>query len=324
MCPTLRATVKYGSREMMHSRVRRAVALSLGLAACGVGAAALVSRFLDVTNHPVLVLAVFSPYLMPAIPIGAIAMLIARRRAAAACAGVLTLAALVTQLPTPAESSRDPGVSVRVMSVNTLQGRADARAVVQAARDADVLSVQELTPSGLLELSANGVDAAFTYRIVKPSPGGSGAGLWSRHPLRESPDGEFEGLPIIARIDLAGAATAPTVAVVHLSSPWPWPIDWWRSDIARATQVLAARRDGPVIAAGDFNSTRDMKQFRRLLGAGFASAGRSPTYRAGTRWPPLLTIDHILTRDCSSTSARTVTIAGSDHRAVLATVRLPR
>lgn len=311
---------------MRHSRLFRAAATVVAAVCCAVGAAALVSRRLEVTDHVFLVLAVFSPLLMAAIPFGVVAFLAAGRRRVAAAAAVLALIALATQVPTSWGGPHQPdATALRVVSVNTLQGAADAGAVVRSAGAADVVSIQELTPQGLAALSANGIDDVLPFRIVNPLPGGSGAGLWSRHPLLESPAGEFEGVPIIARLDLRGAAAAGTkaavtVAVVHLSAPWPWPIGWWRADIARATSVLSELSEGAVIAAGDFNSTRDMRQFRELLAAGYGSTNRSPTFPSGRRWPPLLAIDHILTRNCSSSAPKTVTVPGTDHRAVQTTV----
>lgn len=294
----------------------------LGLSACALGATALAARFLDVTNHAILILAVLSPYVMVAIPIGTAALMVGRHWIAAGCAGLLTVGALTTQMTGRAERIADP-VIIRVLSVNTLQGNADARALTDLARsNADVVSLQELTPDGLAKLGASGIDAAFPHRITKPLNGGSGAGLWSRYELHESPEGEFEGVPILAQVDIPGASPALSVAVVHLSAPWPWPIEWWRADIAQATTTLRTMPTDAVVAAGDFNSTRDMAQFRRLLDVGFSDA-TARTYPADRWFPPLMAIDHILTRGCSTSSMRTVAVAGSDHRALVARVELP-
>jgi endonuclease/exonuclease/phosphatase (EEP) superfamily protein YafD len=92
-----------------------------------------------------------------------------------------------------------------------------------------------------------------------------------------------------------------------------------------------ADKAGPaaVIVAGDFNATPDMRQFRDLLTDGYRDAvnqtgtGFSPTYSPHPWIPPLITIDHVLTRNSSARSIRTVDIPGSDHRALLATVAVP-
>ena len=60
-----------------------------------------------------------------------------------------------------------------------------------------------------------------------------------------------------------------------------------------------------VIVAGDFNSTPDMRQFRDLLTNGYrdaveqTGAGFAPTFPSRTWHPPLITIDHVLTRQAA-------------------------
>jgi endonuclease/exonuclease/phosphatase (EEP) superfamily protein YafD len=86
---------------------------------------------------------------------------------------------------------------------------------------------------------------------------------------------------------------------------------------------------GCVIVAADLNSTTDMRPFRGLLRDGYqdaaeqSGAGREPTFPADSRLPPLLAIDHILTRNCVATSLHTVKIPGSDHRGLVASVAIP-
>ena len=53
-------------------------------------------------------------------------------------------------------------------------------------------------------------------------------------------------------------------------------------------------------------------------GAGFA-----PTFPSHSWHPALITIDHVLTRGSIASSIRTVTVPGTDHRALLATVDVP-
>jgi endonuclease/exonuclease/phosphatase (EEP) superfamily protein YafD len=110
-------------------------------------------------------------------------------------------------------------------------------------------------------------------------------------------------------------------------------VDDWRSGIAATKAVLDGFADaGPaaVIIAGDFNSTPDMRQFRDLLTNGYrdaveqTGAGFVPTFPADSWLPPALAIDHVLTRDCRATAVHAMEIAGSDHRALLATVQVPR
>ncbi|WP_442521722.1 hypothetical protein, partial [Salmonella enterica] len=53
-----------------------------------------------------------------------------------------------------------------------------------------------------------------------------------------------------------------------------------------------------------------------------SGAGLTPTYPAGRRVPPLLGIDHILTRNSSASGVHTVRIPGTDHLGLAATIHL--
>ena len=124
-------------------------------------------------------------------------------------------------------------------------------------------------------------------------------------------------------------AADATVVVTHMSAPWPEPIERWRDDIARLATVLqqiAASAPGPVMVGGDLNATSDMREFRRLLHDGYhdaaeqAGAGLTRTHPADLVVPPVFAIDHILTRACTATSVRTLSIPGSDHRALVSDI----
>ncbi len=116
--------------------------------------------------------------------------------------------------------------------------------------------------------------------------------------------------------------------------PWPQSIVGWQADIAKLpstlSDVAAEAGDGAVAVGGDFNSTIDMRQFRELLTHGYrdavwqAGSGRPFTYPANKWYPPVLGIDHILTRNATAVSTSTVELPGTDHRALLATVMVPR
>lgn len=300
------------------------------------GVVAAVVRYLDITNHALVVIAAFAPYFVLGLPFGATVLLLARRRRMAVVAGVLTIAMMVTVLPFPSRDAAAPdSVRVRVMSSNIMDGNGDAATVARLAREhADVVSVQELTAGAIARLSAEGMDTVFPYRITKPKEGAFGAGLWSRYPLREISGEESDATPITAAVEIPGLSTPPTFVVVHPPAPWPAPIGHWRNGLAEVRETLAdlAGDPGPgsVVIAGDFNATTDMKPFRDLLDLGYRDADEQndirfeATYPGNWRWPPLLAIDHILVRHGSSSSPWTVTVPNSDHRSLLATVELPR
>jgi endonuclease/exonuclease/phosphatase (EEP) superfamily protein YafD len=137
---------------------------------------------------------------------------------------------------------------------------------------------------------------------------------------------------VAARVQMPGVPIAPAVASVHITSPMA-SFESWRNGVTATKSRLAGLADtvwqGAMIAAGDFNSTPDMRQFRDLIGDGYhdavrnTGAGFTPTFPSDTVLPPVITIDHVLTRHASVTSIRSVDIDGTDYRALLATVEVP-
>lgn len=275
---------------------------------------------------------------MTAAPAAVLLLGLGRRYVLTLVAFAVTVATVWVYLPryqVPSTASETAVVDVRVLTANLGMGEADPSAFVALAGDtADIVAVQEMTQEAADGLSAAGMDAVFPYRVIVPAPLASGIGIWSRHPIVNS--GRIDGyaLPMLgSRIRIPGVRVDTTVLSVHLAGPWPMPIDAWASDIATFPDTL---RDvgqtagaGAVIVAGDFNATADMAPFRRLLDEGYgdagmdAGAGLARSYPGDGPWPPVIGIDHILTKNSSPAAARTVVVPGSDHRGLLATLRVP-
>jgi endonuclease/exonuclease/phosphatase (EEP) superfamily protein YafD len=298
---------------------------------------ALPSRYLPVTNHVVLLTAALSPYLMLCAPVSAILLALTGHWIPTIVAFGLTATTLAVQAPQYLGSESDPtgGVELRVLSANLREGKADAGLLVSSARQADILSFQELTPGEADRLSAAGLDATFPYRWLDARDGARGVGLWSRFPMHTTKRiGAYVMGFVSAQLQVPGVSKDLTFVVVHIPGPWPWPVDDWLRDLRRMPDTLLeeaeAAGSGAVVVAGDLNSTFDMRPFRALLRNGYrdaaaqSGAGIAPTFPAGRRLPPFLALDHILTRGCTATSLRTIMLPGSDHRALVATLQIPR
>jgi endonuclease/exonuclease/phosphatase (EEP) superfamily protein YafD len=128
----------------------------------------------------------------------------------------------------------------------------------------------------------------------------------------------------------------PLLAAVHVDSPVAAGSDnmaEWHSGMAglqaQLDRFAALAGRGAVIVGGDFNSTPDIRQFRDLVTNGYADAaneagvGFTPTFPVGGWFPPMITIDHVLTRNAAVSRITTVAIDGSDHRGLLTTIRVP-
>jgi endonuclease/exonuclease/phosphatase (EEP) superfamily protein YafD len=115
----------------------------------------------------------------------------------------------------------------------------------------------------------------------------------------------------------------------HGYPPLPDEVTRWKQDLDVLKGWCA--HDPPTIVAGDFNATTDHADFRRALGPNCRSV--APSVGAGLQgtWPsdrPALArtqIDHVVvTRGLQPGRFTTYKIVGSDHRAVVATVAVPR
>lgn len=292
-------------------------------------------RFMPVRSHAVLLTAVGSPYLTICAAVLALPLLFTGRKWAAVPTLVLTVVALLVEVPVfAADRPAGHSVPIRLLTFNAYQGSADPEAMVAAAsRSADVFLVQELTPDLADKLVLGGLAHEFPYRAVDARPWAHGVGIWSRYPILHSnriPQYQL-GL-LTATVRVPGAAHDVIVATIHLAGPWPQPIDRWRDEIPilpDTLDALARTAPGAVIVAGDLNATSDMRSFRRLLQTGFKSAveqsgaGLVRTFPANLPIPALVGIDHILTLNSSADAVQTVRIPGSDHLGMRATVYVP-
>ena len=302
----------------------------------------MLASMLSLSSLPMLVVAASAPY-VPLTSFAALVIaLVYRRKALAVAVAILLTATVAIQLPRlfiarPIALDSE-ATEMRILSANIQKGRADARFFVDLAiRSADVISVPELTPEAVVRFRDAGLRKVFPHSVLKPRPGANGIGLWSRYPLVELSQSVHANSVIAARVRVPGLQHQPVVAAVHLTSPVASganTFERWNSRITAAKAVFAEYADtagpGAVIIAGDFNATVDMKQFRDLLTNGYrdgvnqTGAGFMPTYSPHPWIPPLLAIDHVLTRNSAVQSIHSVDVPGTDHRALVATVAIPR
>jgi endonuclease/exonuclease/phosphatase (EEP) superfamily protein YafD len=233
------------------------------------------------------------------------------------------------QLPHPGRAA----LTLRVLTLNVLKGSADPAAVVRAIEQhrVDVLVVQELTRDIVHRLTDAGIDTLLPYGHLDPRPGPYGTGLWARWPMTRLPP--VPGLKAAApRARIQPLDGWPvTVTGVHPRPPMRGNVRRWQQELAAIRSTLV-NTDGPQVAAGDFNASRDHRPFRDLLAAGFldcADAARRrpwPGYTWPTgRWiPSVMRLDHVLVSQGSATvsASQVIRVPGTDHRGVLAVIQL--
>jgi len=200
----------------------------------------------------------------------------------------------------------------------------EAMAADVMAIDADVLNVVELTEADRRALDAAGLRDRYPYAIEDPQAGAHGSGIYSRYPILDAEVLRITGAPMArATVDLP---TGPvTFVAVHTTQPLAGPGQLELQ--LEQLQAAVAGSDEPVVLAGDFNATRQHQPFRELLDAGFSDAhlatghGRAATWPVGRKVPPFALIDHVLVSpELSVASVHEVTVSGSDHKAVVATI----
>ena len=224
----------------------------------------------------------------------------------------------------------------RVMTVNTLNGQASAKEIVQVCREqhVEVLCLQELTDGMVADLENAGIDEVLPYHVVSAGASevsnGGRNGIWTLAPMANV---SRNLLPIETSSMPAASITVGTrtvrVVSAHPNSPTRGAQDLWDKGLATISQL--GGYDHAYLIMGDFNFTWDHERFRQLLGTSFADASESAgegfhmTFPSNSVVPSLIEIDHILyARDAGITVSglETVEIAGTDHKALLGTLEV--
>ncbi|MFT4127128.1 MAG: endonuclease/exonuclease/phosphatase family protein, partial [Gordonia sp. (in: high G+C Gram-positive bacteria)] len=234
------------------------------------------------------------------------------------------IGAVLIQVPQWVSATTPAGRPFTVVTANLYFGHADVTALAALAADAEVLSLQEVTPDALARIRASPIARRLPYEYAVPADGAGGAVIRGRAPFTDQ-----HLVPNTTFAHVAATTAVPGVAAVRVIAAHPVaPLGhrgrMWGADLRALRTYLASVPPGPVIVAGDFNATTDHAQYRALLGNGFADAGEQsgagfvptfPTNRLGGR--PIVALDHVVSRGFVAARLRTVTLPGSDHRAVV-------
>ncbi|MEQ3551016.1 endonuclease/exonuclease/phosphatase family protein [Pseudonocardia nematodicida] len=232
---------------------------------------------------------------------------------------------------TVAEAAPAGGSTLKVLAANVYEGRADADslAALIIAEDPDIVSIPEsggrfarelapyLEPHGYRVEASNSTrarDVTGNTIIVAERLGDVRfrVGDEVRFPYIEATGGGLGDLRFVA---------------FHSVAPMPRSVATWRADLGVLPQWC--RGEGPAVIAGDFNATLDHSVFREAI-AGCRDAGSQAGNGLTGTWPTWAPawlgpqIDHVIaTKPIVAESFETRLVPGSDHRAIVATLRLP-
>ncbi|WP_407940461.1 endonuclease/exonuclease/phosphatase family protein [Micromonospora auratinigra] len=295
-----------------------------------------VLRLAGLERGPLVQAFAFTPYVAAGALAPLVLALALRRRGPAVVAALaaLALAGVVVPRALDADEPAVDGPTVRVLTANLLLGQADPGALVDLVRTrrVDVLAVQEFTPQAAATLDRLGLATLLPYRELAAEPGATGSGLYARFPLSDTGARRNQGFAFRQAYGTVAVPGAPPVRVesAHPASPYEVRVvpDWFTDLRAQPP----ATPHGPLsVLAGDFNATLDHAPLRALIATGYADAADATGRGLVGTWGPYdgdpippVTIDHVLADRRIAVRAVSVhPLPGSDHRAVLAELRLP-
>ena len=281
---------------------------------------------LDLLTHP-------RPHYVAGLIVVGVAAVAVRAWGAGMLAGLLAVPHLLVMadptLTAPAVAEeRTNGRPITIATINVQWGNQDPTAVLDlvARTQPDILILQEAIGQWSLHLPA--LRALYPHAAPQTWQDGARLIVLSQLPMlgtREEVNGPYRDPTTMVSLDtgttpltLIAAHTSPPIGAIRAASR---NAQLW--DLAQ----LASATRGPLIVAGDFNTTPWSPHYRATLGATDLVNVAGGLWWPST-WPDQLgpfgiPIDHILVSESIvPVELNIVGGFGSDHRAVIATLRL--
>ena len=211
-----------------------------------------------------------------------------------------------------------------ILSLNTWHQHADSAALADYLADsnADILVLTEFGPNKIADLHT--LEKSYPYRVDCATDWNCAVAVLSRHPFTASGSSPEGAGPAAAWVTFGTGDAALTVMGIHVIQPLRSPALNARqlADLAGSVREFKGR----VLVAGDFNVTPWSSAFARFADAsGLVHMGRFlPTFPSGSAGLPQLAVNHMFASP--GISFDDVWIGpdvGSDHRPLVAQVRLP-
>lgn len=271
------------------------------------------------------ILAQFTGPAMIAALVGLAAAMVLRSRVVSGLAVLVSGLVLAAGWPqwapprgTPQAGS--PGFTLYSANLHVLNDDVEAIAASIAASDADIVVLVEVGVRPRAEIDR--ILASYPHRVLTgrtDRPDSPAISLIaSRRPLRDI----RLRIPVLHVVGaVAETPLGPlTVAGVHMTRPWPYQIQWEQIRQAEGLSAWARSVEGPLIAAGDFNSVSSARIGRIIQ----ADGGLIPAPGWPGTWPAALpafagmTIDQVYrSPDLALVERRLGRDTGSDHRPVV-------
>ena len=238
-------------------------------------------------------------------------------------ASCCTASAEATQMPLTRIATHASATSLSVLALNTWHqhGAADRLARYLETGPADVVVLSEFGPDKRTMLAR--LKAIYPFQVDCADRWPCSLALLSRLPLEASGVGRAASLEHDDMPDFVWAKVGGSLTIIgtHLHRPSRDP--WLHERQVWALAQLVRHIDGPLVLAGDLNSSPWSNSFRKLR----AATGLAPASVLMPSWPawplalPQLALDHILVSgELAVAAAGTGPAVGSDHLPVWAQI----
>ena len=256
-----------------------------------------------------------------------------RRRVWPITAGLAIVAVVGASLVLPREFADPPtatGPPLTVLSLNVYEGQADVDTLAALIRteQPDIVAIPE--SGGHFRGELDPLIAPLGYRSVSSTQQKRAdvAGVtlaWSDR-LGDLSTRIGESDRAFPYVEATGGALGTLKFVAyHSVAPTRGATDEWRADLDVLQRWCAGPT--PAVVAGDFNATLDHSVLRSSTGGCEDAAARTGEGLVGTwpNWAPRWLgpqIDHVFsTNGTDAESFRVIDVPGTDHRAILSTLR---
>ncbi|MGE5147813.1 MAG: endonuclease/exonuclease/phosphatase family protein, partial [Candidatus Eiseniibacteriota bacterium] len=220
-----------------------------------------------------------------------------------------------------AEAAAGAGTAFRLTTLNLYYKNRDTRRTLDflAAVKPDVAVFEEAMRHWPASLAPLAEDMPYVVSVPPAVSYRTGLMVFSRYPIvdvaYERPVAYYQPI-VVVRVAIKDAVV--TVIAVHPSHPTSPGKAHIRTRYMKAIADIAARTRGPVVVAGDFNSSPWSEPFRAMRDQGRLSdaAARRPWLTTWPSWLPLpgLQLDHVLVnRDVLVQRLERGPSTGSDH-----------
>lgn len=254
-----------------------------------------------------------------------------RERRLAVVSGVAALLSLAPLLAVPFHVEPEPAADAAQVRLLQLNVKTESRAYAGVAAllqraEVDVVAFEEVDAAWLQALAPQ--RAGFPFRVEQPRDDNFGIALWSKLPLHRAQVVEV-GARGYATIDAEIEVGGGRLRVLVAHPPPPIGATAARERDGQLLGIAALVRGGhrPAVVVGDLNATPWCPVFPAMVTLGRLQDVPAQRWPLGT-WPAALPfgkiwIDHVLpTEGVVIERLEVGPDVGSDHRPVLATLRL--